>query len=63
MGVETNEWTLLKNQFDALAHGEGVDGDSIEKTFDAEIRRRFAELINRTAEPPKLNRIRPLPKI
>lgn len=50
------EWNLLKTQFDALVYGEGVDADSIEKTFDAEIRRRFAELINRTAEQPKLNR-------
>ena len=56
MGVETNKWNLLKHQFDALVRGEGVDGDSIEKTFDAQIRRRFAELINRTAEPPKLSR-------
>jgi hypothetical protein len=56
MGVETNKWNLLKHQFDALVRGEGVDGDSIEKTFDAQIRRRFADLIKRTAEPPKLKR-------
>lgn len=56
MSVETNEWNLLRHQFDALVHDEGVDGDSIEKIFDAQIRRRFAELINRTVEPPKPNR-------
>jgi hypothetical protein len=62
MGVETNKWNLLKHQFDALVRGEGVDGDSIEKTFDAQIRRRFAELINRTAEPPRPKRIRAIAK-
>ena len=62
MGVKPNEWNLLKTQFDALVH-ECVDADSIEKTFDAEIRRRFAELINRTAGPLKLDRLTPLPKI
>ena len=56
MSVETNKWNLLKHQFDALVRGEGVDGDSIEKTFDAQIRRRFAELIKLTAKSPKLNR-------
>jgi hypothetical protein len=43
------EWNLLKDQFDALVHGESVGADSIEKTFDDQFRRRFAELINRTA--------------
>ncbi len=62
MGVKTNEWNLLKLQFDALVHGECVDGDSIEKVFDAQIRRRFAELINRIAEPPKPKRIRAIAK-
>jgi hypothetical protein len=64
MSVETNEWNLLKHQFDALVDGEGVDDDSIEKIFDAQIRRRFAEFINRAAEPPKLNRnARKLPRV
>ncbi len=62
MGVKTNEWNLLKLQFDALVLGECVDGDSIEKVFDAQIRRRFAELINRIAEPPKPKRIRAIAK-
>ena len=48
---KTNEWNILKRQFDALVHDESVGADPIEKTFDAQIRRRFAELINRAAEP------------
>ena len=44
------EWNLLKHQFDALVHNEGVDPDSIEKTFDEQVRRRFAEMINGAAE-------------
>ena len=44
------EWNLLKHQFDALVHDEIVDADSIEKIFDEQIRRRFAEMINRAVE-------------
>ncbi|HEY6382192.1 MAG TPA: hypothetical protein VIY07_10360 [Pseudolabrys sp.] len=44
------EWNLLKHQFDALVHDEIVGADSIEKTFDEQVRRRFAEMINRAAE-------------
>ena len=44
------EWNLLKQQFDLLMHDEIVDVDSIEKTFDEQARRRFAETINRAAE-------------
>ena len=47
---KTNEWNLLKHQFDALAHKERTDADSIEKIFDAEFHHRFAELINRVAQ-------------
>ena len=47
---KTNEWNLLKDQFDALVHDESVGSDSIEKIFDAQFRRRFAELINRATE-------------
>ena len=43
------EWNLLKHQFDALVHDESVDADSIEKIFDEQVRRRFAEMINRAA--------------
>ena len=38
------EWNLLKHQFDALVHDEIVDADSIEKIFDEQVRRRFAEM-------------------
>jgi hypothetical protein len=31
-------------------HDEIVDADSIEKIFDEQIRRRFAEMINRAVE-------------
>ena len=42
-----NEWNLLKDQFHALVR-EG--SDSIEDIFDAQFRRRFSELINRTTK-------------
>jgi len=42
-----NEWNLLKHQFEALVHDESVD--AIEKIFDEQARRRFAEIINRAA--------------
>ncbi|MGB8892932.1 MAG: hypothetical protein WCD13_01230 [Pseudolabrys sp.] len=48
--LKTNEWNLLKDQFDALAYSESVREDSIEKLFDDQIRRRFGEWITRTAE-------------
>jgi hypothetical protein len=44
---KTNEWNLLKHQFDALVHDENVSADSIEEIFDVQFRRRFAELIYR----------------
>jgi len=46
---KTNEWNLLKHQFDVLVHDESVGAEVIEKVFDAEFHRRFAELINRAA--------------
>ena len=42
-----NEWNLLRDQFHTLVR-EG--SDNIEDIFDAQFRRRFCELINRTAE-------------
>jgi hypothetical protein len=42
-----NEWNLLKDQFQALMR-EG--SDIIEDIFDAQFRRRFSELINRTTK-------------
>jgi hypothetical protein len=47
---QTKEWSLLKNQFDALVHDEGMREDSIESFFDDQARRRFAEWINRAVE-------------
>jgi hypothetical protein len=46
---DRDEWRLLKNQFDALEHDEGVREDSIETILDDEIRRRFGEWIARVA--------------
>jgi hypothetical protein len=46
----TNEWNLVKRQFDALVHDDSVETDSIEKTLDEQVRRRFAEIINRAVE-------------
>ena len=46
----TNEWSLVKRQFDALVHDETVPADSIEKTLDEQVLRRFAEIINRAVE-------------
>ena len=48
---KTDEWNLLKDQFAALVHDEHVGDDSIEKVLDDQVRRRFAELINRAAFP------------
>ena len=48
--LKSNEWDLLKRQFDALVHDDSMGAESIEKIFDVQFRRRFAELINQTAE-------------
>ena len=45
--LKTNEWNLLKQQFDALLHDENVSADSIEEVLDVEFRRRFSELVYR----------------
>jgi hypothetical protein len=47
---KTNEWNLLNHRFDELVHDESVGTDTIEKIFDAEFHRRFADLINRVAD-------------
>ena len=52
---KTNEWNLLKHQFDALAHEESVGPDSIDTIFDMEFRRRFSELITQTARRNSAN--------
>jgi hypothetical protein len=51
--LKTNEWNLLKNQFDALVQDESLDPGSVEKIFDTQFGRRFGELINRTADRQK----------
>ena len=50
---KTNEWNLLKDQFDALVHDESVHEGGIEKFLDDQIRRRFGEWISRAAERNK----------
>ena len=52
--VSKNEWELLRRQFDALTHDESVE--SIEDIFDAQFRRRFADLINQVAHPDSISR-------
>ena len=47
---KTNEWNLLKDQFDALVHSETEHEDSIEKFLDDQIRRRFGKWIARATE-------------
>jgi len=47
---KTNEWNLLKDQFDALVYGESACEDSIETLFDDQIRRRFGEWITCAAD-------------
>ena len=47
---KTNEWNLLKDQFDVLVRDESVRSDSIENIFDNQFYRRFADLINRVIE-------------
>ena len=51
MASKTNEWNLLKSQFDELARDVSAGPDTIE--LDADFRRRFAELINRVCGPSK----------
>ena len=54
-----NERNLLKDQFHALVR-EGAD--SIENIFDAQFRRRFSELINRTTKRESRTHSDPLRK-
>ena len=44
--LKTNEWTLLRDQFRALARNEGGCEDSLEQFVDEGICRRFGELIS-----------------
>ena len=52
---KTNEWNLLKHQFDTLAHEVSAGADGIEEIFDTEFRRRFSELINQSARRNSAN--------
>jgi hypothetical protein len=44
--LKTNEWTLLRDQFRALARNEGGREDSLEQFVDDGLCRRFGELIS-----------------
>ena len=50
--AKVNEWKLLKDEFDALVHNEGISVDRLEQLLDAQIRRRFGELIARAEGAP-----------
>src|SRR5262249_1034085 len=41
----TNEWSLLKEEFDALVRNEGGREESLEQLLDYQVRRRIGELI------------------
>jgi hypothetical protein len=47
---KTNEWDLLKHQFDALVRDKSVGAESIDEIFDLQFRLRFAELIDQNAQ-------------
>jgi len=48
---KTNEWNLLKGQFDELARGDSAGADCIE--LDADLHRRFTQLMNRVCGASK----------
>jgi len=48
---KTNEWNLIKREFDELARDGSAGQDSVET--DADFHRRFAELMNRVCGPSK----------
>ena len=48
---KTNEWKLLKCQFDELARDDSAGADCIE--LDADFHRRFGALMNRVCGPSK----------
>jgi hypothetical protein len=43
---KTNEWTLLKDQFDALVHDEDMREGGTEMSVDGDVFRRFGEWIS-----------------
>jgi hypothetical protein len=54
--VQRSEWKALKDQFDELIRNERARGDDVEKLFDAEVRRRFGEMISRSLVKPPARR-------
>ena len=54
--VQRSEWKALKDQFDELIRNERARGDDVEKFFDAEVRRRFGEIISRSLVKPPARR-------
>jgi hypothetical protein len=54
--AQRSEWKSPKDQFDEPIHNERAQGDDVEKLFDAEIRRRFGEMISRSLLKPKAHR-------
>jgi len=46
---KTDEWSLLRDQFDAMVHNQDVHGDGIATFVDGEVCRRFGEWISRPA--------------
>jgi hypothetical protein len=46
---KTDEWTLLKDQFDALVRNEDVRDDKMPMFVDGDVCRRFGEWISQTA--------------
>jgi hypothetical protein len=49
--LKTDEWNLLKYQFDELARDASAGADSIE--LDPDFHRRFTQLMNRVCGPSK----------
>ena len=47
---KSNQWELLKRQFDALVQNECTSAESIDEILDLQFRRRFSELIEQTAQ-------------
>jgi hypothetical protein len=54
--VRRNEWKDLKDQFDELIRSGRAKDDDVEKLFDAQIRRRFGEMISQALLNPKERR-------
>jgi hypothetical protein len=46
---KTDEWTSLKDQFDALVHNQDLREDDIQMFVDGDVVRRFGEWISQTA--------------